>query len=175
MEAEMGISNLFQSTQAVGPAGSWPVPAMWWKERNYKSFFYNCAYSRKNLIDVLHVTGHVLWMQMSSHVPPLRTDVRARDLMEVMQSFTRKANCWRLQWILLRSIYWHRWQERNRSLKLGSSRKREDISKEEACRDASLCFDIKSNPPDMGVIETWEVPSHHHTLRKSFYFMLYQP
>lgn len=64
------------------------------EEESIDHLFYNCSYSRKVLMNVYVVKGFDSWKQVNSPVPGIGTDLRTGQLMENLQSFSRKSNCW---------------------------------------------------------------------------------
>lgn len=92
------------------------------KVESIRHLFLKCSYSRKSLMDVSAVTGHArvgsgivdVSKQLNFLIPGLGVDVRAGDLMDRIQSFGKKSNCWSVHWILLGALSWHILQERNR-------------------------------------------------------------
>lgn len=72
--------DLLQNDQTVGMQAPSLCLLCGEREEKISHLFFNCDYSRKNLNDVLYVTGHALWKQMSSPMPVRGMDVRAEDL-----------------------------------------------------------------------------------------------
>lgn len=61
-------------------------------------------------------------------------------------------SCWRLLWTLMGTTSWHIWQERNRRWQLNESKPQDQITKE-IIKTVHICFDVKSNPSDRGLLE----------------------
>lgn len=58
-------------------------------EETIGHLFFNYSYSTYILIEVSSVKGHALWKKLNSPTPDLGVDVRARDIMDGIQSLRK--------------------------------------------------------------------------------------
>lgn len=79
-------------------------------------------------------------------------DIWLGEIMGCISSLKKGSNSWRLLWKLLEGVAWHICQERNRRW-MKSGFKQVDVVISEFLKDCKLCFDVKSIPPDVGVLE----------------------